>query len=83
MEQGSVDSVAHPGWDGKIENRPFNHLPRNSRKNLFYYLVVPSSGCFFPYSCQKRIDQEVIGVESKHTDRVGDEIRHRVDIVHV
>ena len=34
MGQGSVDSVAHPGWGGRIENRPFNHLPRNSRKNL-------------------------------------------------
>ncbi len=30
----SVDSVAHPGWGGRIENRPFNHLPRNPRKSL-------------------------------------------------
>ncbi len=30
----SVFSVAHPGWGGRVENRPSNHLPRNSRKNL-------------------------------------------------
>ncbi len=33
MGQGSVDSVAHPGWGGRIENRPFNHLPRKSGMN--------------------------------------------------
>ena len=29
----SVDSVAHPGWDGRVENSPLNHSPRNSRMN--------------------------------------------------
>ena len=30
----SVDSVAHPGWGGRVKNRPFNHLPHKSRMNL-------------------------------------------------
>ena len=30
---GSVCSMAHPGWGVRIENRPVNHSPRNSRMN--------------------------------------------------
>ncbi len=38
----SVVSVAHPGWGGRIENRPFNHLPHKSRMNLFFVAVKMS-----------------------------------------
>ena len=36
----SVVSVAHPGWRGRVENRLFNHLPRNSRKNLIFFVMI-------------------------------------------
>jgi hypothetical protein len=38
--RGSVLSVAHLEWGGRVENRPFNHLPRNSRKNLISWALV-------------------------------------------
>ncbi len=35
--EGSVDSVTHPGWGGRVENRPFNHLPGIPGRTFFSY----------------------------------------------